>query len=171
MVGMPEDPVAVLDTHLSMAEATPPPIIQPLPVQAAAAGGGGSEGRLVASPLAWTLAKEKGWNLSDIAISGSGPDMQIITGDVRESIPLAPTAASIPVAVVGVPTGMASATPAASPVQHNRYTDYPLSPTSARFANLLTYSKRTVPHYYLTVDGVLDSLLSLRTRLNTHTNG
>ena len=83
---------------------------------------------LVASPLAWTLAKEKGWNLSDIAIVGSGPDGRIIAGDVREFIPLALPAVSIPAAVAGVTAGMALDTPAALSVQHNGYTDYPLSP-------------------------------------------
>ena len=59
MVGMPEDPVVVPDAHPAAAEVTLPPVIQPLPVQAVTAGGDGLEGRLVASPLAWTLAKEK----------------------------------------------------------------------------------------------------------------
>ena len=49
--------------------------------------------------------------------------------------------------------------------------DYPLSPASVCSANLLTHFKRTVPHCYLTVDVVLESLLTLYTRLNIHTDG
>ena len=61
VVGMPEDPAAVLSAHLATTKATSPPVIYPLPVQAAAAGGGVGAGRLVASPLAHeqTLAMKK----------------------------------------------------------------------------------------------------------------
>ena len=51
-MGIPEDPAEVLDVHPATAEVTPPPVIQPLPVQVAATGGGGGEGWLVMSPLA-----------------------------------------------------------------------------------------------------------------------
>ena len=81
-------------------------------------------------------------------------------------MPLTAAAAATTTASDTIPT--ASATPLPPPVQHDGYTDYPLSPTSLTSAALLTHSKQTVPHYYLSVDITLDALLALRTKLNQH---
>jgi len=167
VVGMPEEPAAVPTATPVGAGVGAPPPVAPVAERAVVPGNVGVEdGRTVASPLAWTLAKEKGWNLSDIAIVGSGPDGRIIAGDVREFVPLAPSA------TVAAPSPTVMVTePVSAPVHHDGYTDYPLSPASIHSADLLTHSKRTVPHYYLTVDVVLDDLLALRTRLNAHGSG
>jgi len=49
------------------------------------------------------------------------------------------------------------------PTEHESYTDYPFLASS--LASHLTLSKSSIPHYYLTMDINLDSLLSLRSKL------
>lgn len=144
-----------------------------------------NEGRVVASPLAWTLAKDKGINLASLQIPGSGPGGRIIAADVKEFVPpmvhqVAETAA------VSSPSMAASASttvvpgktpvittpkPTTVPAQTvvvggGGYTDYSLSESAQLIAAQLTASKQTVPHYYLTVDVCLDKLVELRSTLN-----
>jgi len=163
-----EVPAAVVEPVVAAAVVEPVAVAVPPPSsESRVEGVVGGGGRTVASPLAWQLAKGKGLNLSDIAIVGSGPDGRIIADDVREYIPL-PAAADTPSIAAAAPPS-SSSPPTPPPVHHDNYTDYPLSPTSIQSANLLTHSKQTVPHYYLTVDVTLDNLLALRTKLNAHT--
>ena len=122
------------------------------------------DGRIVASPLAWTVAKEKGLDLHSIAIVGTGPGGRIIADDVREYIP---SAAPIAQPASTSQPGAATSVPSAAPIVHADYTDYPLSAESIEAANLLSHSKQTVPHYYLTVDVTLDALIKLRSTLNS----
>lgn len=117
-----------------------------------------NEGRVIASPLAWTTAKEKGLDLASIAILGTGPNGRIIADDVREFIPLSPAIESNEIST--------SQTPATLPFETDKYTDFPLDDSSMTIANQLVYSKQTIPHYYLTVDITLDSILNLRSSLN-----
>ncbi len=141
---------------------TPAPTPQPVtPTPSAAAPGG----RVVASPLAWTIAKEIGLDLSTIAITGTGPEGRIIADDVKEYIPIEATAAAATSAAAT--TGDPTSAPAPAPILHEHYTDYPVNEASIATANLLSHSKQTIPHYYLTVDVTLDSLIDLRTTLNS----
>lgn len=112
-----------------------------------------------ASPLAWTVAKEKGLDLSSIAIVGTGPEGRVIADDVREYIPLAP------INVTSTITTPATSVP--SSTHHKLYSDHPISSSAMNVANLLSNSKQTIPHYYLTVDVVLDNILKLRSTLNS----
>ena len=152
VVAEPSPPVAA-----APAPPTPPPVAAP----AATAPAGG---RVVASPLAWTVAKEKGLDLTTIAIVGTGPDGRVIADDVKEYIPIEATAAAAasPATAISAP-----AAPAAEPIVHESYTDYPVNEASIATANLLAHSKQTIPHYYLTVDITLDSLIGLRSTLNS----
>jgi len=61
--------------------------------------------------------------------------------------------------------------PAPTPIPGVGFTDYPLNATAKEVAARLAASKTNVPHYYLTVDLELDSLLALRSRLNTAVKG
>lgn len=145
----------------SPAAASPEPVAPPAPPAPAAAPAAASGGKVIASPLAWTLAKEKGLDLSSIAIIGTGPDGRVIADDVREYIPIAQTAAA------AAPTTTAAPAAPSAPIIGEHYTDFPLGESSIATANLLSHSKQTIPHYYLTVDVTLDSLLSLRSTLNS----
>mmetsp|Transcript_28179 Transcript_28179/g.37489 ORF Transcript_28179/g.37489 Transcript_28179/m.37489 type:complete len:447 (-) Transcript_28179:178-1518(-) len=141
------------------AVATPPPV-------AAATAPTAEGGRVVASPLAHKLAKELGHGpISALHITGSGPNGRVIAADVREYIPPAATEAPA-AAVVTEAAAPAAATPPSPPIPGDGYTDYPLSPAALEIASQLAHSKQNVPHYYLTVDITLDSLLDLRSTLN-----
>jgi len=70
-------------------------------------------------------------------------------------------------AVQTTPTTTTTAAVTPQPTVTSTHTDYPLSPTSQQTASLLTQSKSTIPHYYLTIELDLSSLLSLRDRINT----
>ena len=146
-----------------VAVAAPPAPAAPTPAPVASAPSP-SGGKVIASPLAWTIAKDKGLDLMSIAIFGTGPDGRIIADDVREYIPMA--AVAEPAAVAAAPVAAAPASPAA-PIVGEYYTDFPLNESSIATAALLAHSKQTIPHYYLTVDVTLDSLLGLRATLNS----
>lgn len=121
-------------------------------------------GKVIASPLAWTVAKEKGLDLSSIAIVGTGPDGRVVADDVREYIPLAAPAAAAP--AVSTTSAAAATTKPLTPIVTESYTDVPQTDAMIATANLLAYSKQTIPHYYLTVDVTLDALIALRGSLN-----
>ena len=142
---------------------TPEPVVEAPVVATTPTGNNNSSGRIVASPLAWTIAKEKGLDLSSIAIVGSGPGGRIIADDVREYVPVVEEAH---VATATATTTAAASTTAPPPVVGAGFTDYPLSPAALEIASRLTTSKQTVPHYYLTVDITLDNIMELRKTLN-----
>jgi len=117
---------------------------------------------VVASPKAHMIAKQLGYDISKIV--GTGPGGRIIAADVQEYTPAAEipqvattTAAAPPPASAAIPT---------TPTITDTHTDYPLSVTAQQTASLLSQSKSSVPHYYLTIDLDLSNLLSLRSRLN-----
>ena len=116
---------------------------------------------MVASPLAHKTAKEMGYNIA--SIPGTGPGGRIIAADVKEFVPgEAPVAAAAqPAASVSVP-----AMAAAPPIPGAGYTDFPISEATKVMAGRLAQSKRNVPHYYLTVDITMDSLLEIRKTMN-----
>jgi len=143
----------------------PQPVVQtPPPVAIVPAVAKVSGDRVVASPLAWSVAKEKGLDLSSIAMIGTGPGGRIVADDVKEYVPSA-----IPVVEVAMPAASVSVATVAAPppVVGAGFTDYPLSPAALEIANQLTASKQTVPHYYLTVDVTLDNIIQLRETLNS----
>jgi pyruvate dehydrogenase E2 component (dihydrolipoamide acetyltransferase) len=149
---------------------SPPTVNSPPPTSTGTPSPASTGGRVVASPLAWTLAKEKGLNLSSVAIIGTGPDGRIIANDVREYIPLAASAPKTTAATATASSAAPTPAPTQSPVTYDNYTDYPLTQSSKDAAQLLSLSKQTVPHYYLTVDVTLDAILTLRSKLNASIN-
>jgi pyruvate dehydrogenase E2 component (dihydrolipoamide acetyltransferase) len=135
------------------AEASPPPS---LPPQGAGLGGGekpaakpalnGHANRIIATPLARRLAKAAGIDMS--AIKGSGPHGRIVKADVDKAAgPRAPRPA-----------------PAAAPP--GAFKTVPHSSIRKTIARRLVEAKSTIPHFYLTVDMVIDDLLKLRKDIN-----
>lgn len=141
------------------APVAPTPVVPP-PVATATTAS--SSGRAVASPLAHMLAKELGYDIS--VVPGTGPNGRIIAADVKEYVPAA-------AADVTSPTVPVAATSLAAPIPGMGYIDYPLTATAQEIAARLAASKTNVPHYYLTVDLELDSLLALRKSLNVAVKG
>ncbi|SDK43941.1 pyruvate dehydrogenase complex dihydrolipoamide acetyltransferase [Billgrantia gudaonensis] len=111
----------------------------------------GAEGRVFASPLARRLAAERGIALEGLA--GSGPHGRIVRLDVERARDSAPAAVAAP----------AEETVAAS---SERVETIPHSGMRKTIARRLSESKQQVPHFYLTIDCLLDELLALRERLN-----
>jgi len=109
-------------------------------------------GRVAATPYAKKLAAEKGVDLQ--SVQGTGPGGRILAADISQ----APAGAPAPAGVR--PTAPPPPTPGAV------YTDVPLSNMRRTIAKRLLESKTTIPHYYLSVDVVMDECLKLREKLN-----
>ena len=142
--------------------ATPAPAPAPSPAAAPAAATASSGARVIASPLAKRIAEAKGINLA--SVNGSGPKGRIVKSDVENFTPPA-AAAAAPVPAASAPAPAASAS-AAVPEFGAPFEEEKLSNVRKVIARRLTESKQTVPHYYLTMDIVLDPLLALRKELN-----
>ncbi|MBO9654265.1 MAG: pyruvate dehydrogenase complex dihydrolipoamide acetyltransferase [Agrobacterium tumefaciens] len=125
--------------------------------------------RIFASPLARRLAKEAGLDLS--AVSGSGPHGRIVKTDVEKAAAsggakAAPAAA----ASAGAPAPALAKGPSDEAVlklfEPGSYELVPHDGMRKVIAKRLVESKQTVPHFYVSVDCELDTLLALRAQLN-----
>jgi len=136
----------------SAAASAPAPAPAPAPAR----------GRVFASPLARRLAKEKGIDLS--LLTGSGPHGRIIRRDVEAAIATGAgrAAATGGMALAG---GMSDAEVLALYPQGS-YEVQPIDSMRRAIAERLTLSKQTVPHFYLSVDCVIDRLLEARKAIN-----
>jgi pyruvate dehydrogenase E2 component (dihydrolipoamide acetyltransferase) len=115
--------------------------------------------RVFASPLARRVAKQKGLDLS--ALKGSGPHGRVVLKDVENAKPgVGPAAKSI-----AMPQGMSDEA-VLKLFEVGSYDLVPHDGMRKTIARRLTESKQTVPHFYVTVDCVLENLLPLRERLN-----
>ncbi len=124
----------------------------------AASNGSDHGARVVASPLAKRLARQAGINLD--GVKGSGPGGRIVKKDLEGVEP----------GVIGPARTSAASAPAASvimdPPADVPFEEVKLSAMRKIIAQRLTQSKQTVPHFYLTVDIEIDSLLAVRKELN-----
>jgi pyruvate dehydrogenase E2 component (dihydrolipoamide acetyltransferase) len=117
--------------------------------------------RVFASPLAKRLAKEKGINLA--SVKGSGPHGRIVSKDVENAKPGAAAPSASPAATFAAPPSDASV------LKNFAEGSYELVPHDGMrkvIARRLTESKQTIPHFYVSVDVSLDTLLNMRERLN-----
>ena len=119
--------------------------------------------RLFVSPLAKRLAAEAGLALA--GITGSGPHGRVVKADVLAALQQQSQA---PAKNQPAPAAKSAAAPTSAELFG--LPEFRLEPhTTMRrvIARRLSESKQTVPHFYLTVDCVLDRLLSLRQEINT----
>ncbi|MQB02604.1 pyruvate dehydrogenase complex dihydrolipoamide acetyltransferase [Agrobacterium tumefaciens] len=125
--------------------------------------------RIFASPLARRLAKEAGLDLT--VVSGSGPHGRIVKTDVEKAAAsggakAAPAAA----ASAGAPAAALAKGPSEEAVlklfEPGSYELVPHDGMRKVIAKRLVESKQTVPHFYVSVDCELDTLLALRAQLN-----
>lgn len=140
------------------AAAVAPPTPAPVSVQSPAAplSRPPSGDRPFASPAAKKAAAERGIDLFQIK-SGSGMDGMITSRDVEHF--KAPAAAST------AATGMSSF-PASFPISDSSYADVDTSNIRKVIAKRLQQSKHEIPHYYLTVECSMDSIMKLRKEIN-----
>uniref|UniRef100_A0AAZ3QRT7 Acetyltransferase component of pyruvate dehydrogenase complex n=1 Tax=Oncorhynchus tshawytscha TaxID=74940 RepID=A0AAZ3QRT7_ONCTS len=163
-----ESDIAAFSDYVETAGAdvsTPPPVAAPtpaapLPSPAPVTPATPRKGRVFVSPLAKTLAAEKGIDLAQV--SGSGPDGRVTRRDIETFVP--PKAA--PAAPVSAAPSPASTPSPAVAVSTGTFTDIPISNIRRVIAQRLMQSKQTIPHYYLSVDVNMDQVLELRMELN-----
>ncbi|MFK0204661.1 pyruvate dehydrogenase complex dihydrolipoamide acetyltransferase [Agrobacterium sp. NPDC090283] len=125
--------------------------------------------RIFASPLARRLAKEAGLDLS--AVSGSGPHGRIVKTDVEKAVAsggakAAPAAAASPSAPAPALAKGQSDEAVLKLFEPGSYELVPHDGMRKVIAKRLVESKQTVPHFYVSVDCELDTLLALRAQLN-----
>ncbi|KAJ2749662.1 pyruvate dehydrogenase complex dihydrolipoamide acetyltransferase component (E2), partial [Coemansia sp. BCRC 34490] len=166
------EPAGGSSSNGQSADAAPSP---PPPVKAEAAKEAPSSGgdRVFASPLAKTMAKERGLDLAQI--KGSGPRGRIVKADVEAYAASGASAKPAAAAAAAAPPPKApkAAAPAAAPAAGAGagFTDIPLTNMRKVIATRLTEAKATVPHYYLTQSIAVDKVSRLRQSLNTAANG
>ena len=139
-----EAPAAEVKDSASVPVAAPSAPATPAPVAPAASTS--SNGRVFASPLAKSMAEEKGIDLSLVA--GSGDNGRIIKKDIENYVPSAASTAA-----VGVES----------------FEDVPVSQMRKTIAKRLAESKFSAPHFYLTKEIKMDAVLAARKRMNEYT--
>ncbi len=121
---------------------TPPPAATPAPT---------ADHRVKASPLAKSLAAEKGVDLR--AVTGSGEGGRIVKRDIETAATAsAATPSAAPTAAVSYPS--------------SGYQDTPISQMRKTIAKRLSESKFTAPHFYLTMSVDMDAAIEARQALN-----
>ncbi len=160
-----EAPPAPEPTPKAAAAAQPTPAAPPAATPQPAPAAKGT--RIFASPLARRMAQQAGLDLAQLR--GSGPNGRIVRTDVeaaRSGGPgaMAPAAAPVARRPLTAPVG-----PGARQMAEALGMSYRLEPnTNVRktIARRLSESKQTVPHFYLTIESVIDDLLAARKRIN-----
>ncbi len=112
-----------------------------------------STGRIMASPLAKKIAKEKGIDLNLVA--GTGESGRIVKRDVEQFTPTTKTAATQVQAAVFVPAGQ------------EKQEEIPNSQMRKTIAKRLGESKFSAPHYYLSVEFDMDAAIAFRKQYNS----
>ena len=126
--------------------------------------------RIFISPLARKIAEEKGINLNDL--KGSGENGRIIKSDIENYKPqeVKPAAQGAPAAALGQISAPAPASAPARPFVAAGETDVEEVKNSQMrktIARRLAESKFTAPHYYLTIEIVMDQAMASRKTINT----
>lgn len=132
-----------------------------------------SNERVIASPLAKRMANQAGIDLG--GLNGSGPHGRIVKRDIEQAMQqdsaprkAAPAPSTTPTAATAAPVALAAGVDARAlaDAYGMKYRAEPNSSMRRVIARRLTESKQTVPHFYLTVDCVIDKLLAARKELN-----
>ncbi|UAL12829.1 pyruvate dehydrogenase complex dihydrolipoamide acetyltransferase [Caulobacter segnis] len=156
------------------APAAAPPAATPAPAAPAPAAPVAADGsRVFASPLARRLASAAGLDLK--GIKGTGPHGRVVKSDVEGAKSGAPAAKAAPSAAP------AAASSAAEPrkvlsleqmgIPAGSYDLVPLDGMRKTIARRLTESFRDVPHFPLTIDIEIDTLLAARAKINSLLEG
>ena len=131
---------------VSAAAAPSAPAASSTPSASAPVASTSNNGRVFASPLAKSMAEDKGINLE--TVTGTGDNGRIIKKDIENYAP-----AAVSTAAVGVES----------------YDEVLVSQMRKTIAKRLAESKFTAPHFYLTKEIKMDAVLSARRRMNEYT--
>jgi pyruvate dehydrogenase E2 component (dihydrolipoamide acetyltransferase) len=113
----------------------------------------GSDSRVKASPLAKSLAKEKGIDLA--AIAGSGDNGRIVKKDIENYNPSTKTSQTVTINLPQI-------------VAQESYTEVAVSQMRKAIARRLSESKHTAPHFYLTMSINMDKAIAARKQMNEY---
>src|SRR5258708_9675358 len=148
----------------------PPPARAAAPPPAATAaprGNGHADGeRVFASPLAKRMAEQAGIDLS--RLTGSGPHGRIVKHDIETPLAKGPGALKAPPPRPPAAPGAPLALPSYGKEQvvalagNPPHEELPLTAMRRGIAQRKQEAKATIPHFYLTVDCEIDSLLLMR---------
>ncbi len=119
-------------------------------------------GRIIASPLAKKIAKDKGIDLAQVA--GSAEGGRIIKKDIENYKPAAAPAKTDAPASSEKPAAAAPVIP--TYVGEVKFTEHPVSQMRKVIAKRLAESLFTAPHFYLTVSIDMDGAMAARTAIN-----
>jgi pyruvate dehydrogenase E2 component (dihydrolipoamide acetyltransferase) len=116
-----------------------------------------ANGRVKASPLAKSIAKELGYDISKI--TGTGDNGRVTKQDVENYKPSAQTATATP---------SKSAAPVVLPqvVGKESFEEIPVSQMRKTIAKRLAESKFSAPHFYLTMEINMDKAIEARKSMN-----
>lgn len=129
-------------------------------------------GRIFASPLAKKIAEDAGIDLG--TIQGTGPSGRIVKKDIEAAIAdgATPTARTQPSTLPTTPAPSApTQLPAPVPARVLEGQIVPLSNMRGVIAKRLVESKTSIPHYQVTVEVEMETLLELRGKLNEQLSG
>jgi pyruvate dehydrogenase E2 component (dihydrolipoamide acetyltransferase) len=118
--------------------------------------GSSQMGGRATTPLARRLAAEAGIDLSNI--KGSGPHGRVVAKDIEGAAPARGAGATL---AGGLTTAQVKAIYKDTP-----YEEVPLDGMRKTIATRLVQAKQTIPHFYLTIDLDIGSLLKLREEAN-----
>jgi len=155
------------------------PSRQPAPPAPNSGGAGKSNGtgRLKASPLARSVAKQRGFDIAQI--KGTGPLGRVIEADVLAFAGTQPAAASVAEAPAAPSTAVQTDLPPsqATPAQPQKRADTTPAPLTAPtelsamrkvIARRMVESKTTIPHFYITSEVDMAEAMTLREKLNAY---
>jgi pyruvate dehydrogenase E2 component (dihydrolipoyllysine-residue acetyltransferase) len=137
--------------------AEPKPVAQP--------SGDKGDGRIFASPLARRLAKEAGIDIR--LLKGSGPNGRIVKVDVEGKAPQARAEAPATPRAPAIAPAM-SDEQVMKLFEPGSFEVVPHDGMRRIIGTRLLQAKQTIPHFYLTIDCGLDTLLEARATLNDH---
>ncbi|MBF0332366.1 MAG: pyruvate dehydrogenase complex dihydrolipoamide acetyltransferase [Alphaproteobacteria bacterium] len=140
------------------------PARAPIAVQAEATVVAKNGNRVFASPLARRMAAEAGLDVA--RMQGSGPHGRVVKADVERARAAPPPSAPQP-----APAAAKAPAPAPVPGFGPAYEEIPLSSMRKVIARRLTEASQTIPHFYLTIDCLIDRLLEVRGELNGRAEG
>jgi pyruvate dehydrogenase E2 component (dihydrolipoamide acetyltransferase) len=129
------------------APVAPAPAAKAAPVAAKASSGG----RVFASPLAKRIAANSGIDLA--TVQGTGPNGRIVKADVEKA------------AAGGARKAPAKQATAAVSDFGQPYKEVPNSGMRKVIAQRLLEAKTTIPHFYLTIDCIIDEIVKVRKEL------
>jgi pyruvate dehydrogenase E2 component (dihydrolipoamide acetyltransferase) len=145
-------------------QAAPAPAAAPRSTAAPAPAAAPSQGgRLFASPLAKRLAKEGNIDLS--RVQGSGPHGRVVARDIEAA--KSGGAQKAPAAGAAAPIVQPPSDDKIMALfQQGSYDVIPHDNIRKIIARRLVEAKTTIPHFYLTVDCIIDNLLTAREEIN-----